>query len=87
MKSVFTLMCCVAVAAFAPASQAAGRSASMQVSLTIVESCNVEVTARQQSVQCAYAAPYAISKAAPQAAQPQSSADSNGDSKVVTITF
>lgn len=87
MKSVLTSMLFVTAVALASVSQAANRSAAMQVSFTIVESCNVEVTARGQSVQCAFATPYAISKAAPQVAQPQVRTDSDADGKIVTVTF
>lgn len=87
MKAVLTSMLFVAAFALASVSHAASRSASMQVSFTIVESCTVEATSREQSVQCTFATPYAISKPAPQAAQPQSRAESSADDKIVTITF
>lgn len=103
MKTVVQSLLLVFAVALAHDSHAASRSASMQVSFTIVESCKVQANAQQQTVQCDLATPYAISKpvAAVAAPAPQvhtgtdsaatnaaNNAASNGaEVKLVTITF
>lgn len=97
MKTVVQSLLLVFAVALAHDGHAASRSASMQVSFTIVESCKVQANAQQQSVQCDLATPFAISKQAAVVApapQIQSSTDNsangtnNGaEAKLVTITF
>ena len=91
MKTVIKALLLVSAVALAPSSFAASRSATFQVSFTVVESCKVQADARQQTVQCELATPYAISQQAAaqaaQPAQPQASSATNADIKVVTITF
>lgn len=94
MKTVVQSLLLVFAVALAHDTHAASRSASIQVSFTIVESCKVQANAQQQTVQCDLATPYAISKpsaAAAPAPQVQTSTDnaanSAADAKLVTITF
>ncbi|XLZ70553.1 hypothetical protein ABT364_00915 [Massilia sp. SR12] len=94
MKTVVHSLLLVFAVALAHDTHAASRSASIQVSFTIVESCKVQANAQQQSVQCDLATPYAISKPAavatpaPQVHTSSDSAAANAaEAKLVTITF
>lgn len=97
MKTVVQSLLLVVAVALAHDTHAASRSASIQVSFTIVESCKVQANAQQQSVQCDLATPYAVSKPAVVAAPaPQVLTGTDGtaanaanaaDPKLVTITF
>ncbi|MYN04333.1 hypothetical protein GTP41_19760 [Pseudoduganella sp. DS3] len=97
MKTVVQSLLLVVAVALAHDTHAASRSASIQVSFTIVESCKVQATAQQQSVHCDLATPYAISQpTAVTAPAPQilagtdssaAKAANAADPKLVTITF
>ena len=86
MKPLVQRALLISALALSQTTQAGSRSATFQATFTVVESCAVQASGRQPSVQCQLATPYSVSKTADNPVMTQSDTQA-GAGQIWTVTF